>query len=1002
MDQLVLKPRKPVEDEVENWDDDDLDIGGDDFTFRSASVATTVGSTHRDSISSRMSIRSDFSHNEETHVHLPGDDERATIDAIATAKRAGIPLPQNVPTSALIGGTIKRLGGRKVRKIMQDDWDDGDLELPVDGALKIKRPDGSNFPETIRQVSNPTSLSPVKPLLAAPVFHVSPRPELKTKTASANMLERFRDDDEEDFLGDGEATIKVSKKRDPPTLIPFITPPTPLKETENEDDFEQDLQLPSDGTLKLSTRKDIPITPQNFQDDFEDWGEGSLGTRFGGTRRDSRFNNRNPDLYALSPSVASSLTVESEDEGLDGLVLPSGPLNFDDILKRRQQNQSPETQSDDKQPPNVSEAKDDFLTGLEIGDGDVFDSKKLTLNRNIKVKYTRQESPARPKPSVSLTFTNKPAPVATSRLPRPLGHERIPSSLEPVSESGGPIPSSSRRSQSRMGGHSTHSSINSIGAPGTQSSINALPPSTPRRRDLGSKSSATTLRNEPTTTHSQLLKLKRSMPTMKTYQPAPAKPMNNRFERPPSRTEFNNRPTSMTRSKTPVGRDRSGTESSMSVRKNSVPFLPAGVSTSKSHHVTTRTSRHFRRNDSESSSNSAEFRPPSRTLSRQTIRSPSPKRNLRGADALAREAAVKRQITKPVRRRHFGDGCELDGFDDLPTSRDAEQKFVKEPIGRGPPKQLALRNKAYQNILPTRTTTPMPLTPLTPAKTRGELPRFARDTAASRMAREATSQRVPSGSGAPLAALTNQWRAKVSATTGLSPIHAQGSVRSKKNKAPQKPQLIKPLGNVNNPKSVKGMQYDPVNYRWEGNENEVTAFDIPASATSTTSIASQKPQSREGPQVYREKETSTPRPALITNINSAQNVQVVGGMVFDPQRMCWLKMPSEVSRAKSEAGDTMDGFDALDDEEDVFKDVPDLEDAPSKEADEVSGRKSEGASGMSDWLVGEEFDVGPEFVRRQREEEERWRRKCEKWIGATRDTEGNAWRWSIRDVVNEL
>jgi hypothetical protein len=199
--------------------------------------------------------------------------------------------------------------------------------------------------------------------------------------------------------------------------------------------------------------------------------------------------------------------------------------------------------------------------------------------------------------------------------------------------------------------------------------------------------------------------------------------------------------------------------------------------------------------------------------------------------------------------------------------------------------------------------------------------------------------------------------------------------------------------------AVKGMQYDPVNYRWEGNENEVTAFDIPASATSTTSIASQKPQSREGPQVYREKETSTPRPALITNINSAQNVQIVGGMVFDPQRMCWLKMPSEASRAKSEAGDTMDGFDALDDEEDVFKDVPDLEDAPSKEADEMSGRKSEGAS---DWLVGEEFDVGPEFVRRQREEEERWRRKCEKWIGATRDTEGNAWRWSIRDVVNEL
>lgn len=196
------------------------------------------------------------------------------------------------------------------------------------------------------------------------------------------------------------------------------------------------------------------------------------------------------------------------------------------------------------------------------------------------------------------------------------------------------------------------------------------------------------------------------------------------------------------------------------------------------------------------------------------------------------------------------------------------------------------------------------------------------------------------------------------------------------------------------------MQYDPVNYRWEGNEIEVSAFDMPASATSAASIPVQTPRTTV-PQIYREKECATPRPALITNINSAQNVQVVGGMVFDPQRMCWLKMPGDNKRAKSDSGDTMDGFDALDDEEDVFKDVPDLEDGPSKHSDEVSGLKGEGASGLSDWLVGEEFDVGPEFVKRQREEEERWRRKCEKWIGVARDTEGNSWRWSIRDVVNE-
>ncbi|PMD56297.1 uncharacterized protein K444DRAFT_654456 [Hyaloscypha bicolor E] len=953
MDQLTLKPRNAVVDEpIENWDDDDLEIGGDDFTFRSASLATTSASQHRDSVSSRLSIRSDFDSNhgdEEKQVHLPGDDEKSTVDAIETATRAGIPIPANVPPSALMGGTIKRLGGRKIKKIIQDDWDDGDLQLPGEGGLKIKRQDSSNFPDMLRQVSGPGSTqaspvkSPVKPLQAAPKFNISPRPELRPKPASSNLLDRFRnEDDEEDFFGDGGATIKVSKSRQAPKLLPLITPPTPQKGDKSSDDgdFEQDFQLPANGEpLRLSARKEIPRTPVSIQDDLDGWGEGgSLGTRHGGTKRGDGRSNRSSSASALSPSVSSSLTVESEDEGLDGLILPTGPIHFDDILKKRQQDRSPDHQSNEKQAAKRAEVKEDFLSGLEIGDGDVFDSSKLTLNRNIKMKTTRQTSPTRPKTAVSLTFTNKPTPSTTT-------------------------------------------------------AVHSLPPSTPRRRELASKPSITGLRNEPTTTNAQLLKLKRSMPSMRSYPQSPAKPMLSRYERPPSRTD-GSRPHSVSRPKTPVERDRSGAESSMShARKNPLPFLPAGGSQSTSHHVTIKTSRHFRRHDSESSSTSIDLRPSSRAVSRSTMRSPSPRQNPRGAEVLAREAAARRPLTKPLRRRHFGDGFELDGFDDLPTSRDSEQKFIKEPIGRGPPKVSGLRTKIHQDSFPSRTGTPAPLTPYSPARSRDELPRFARDTNASRMAREhVLAQRAPSGQGAPLAALTNQWKAKVSATTGLSTIHAQ-SVKPKRSKGPpQKPQLIKPLGNLNNPKSVKGMYYNPYTYRWEGNENDLTPFDAPASSPSTASVPSH---------MFREKENTTPRPALIQNVNSSQNVQVVGGMVFDPQRMCWLKLPAAPQNNRSEPGDTIDRFDAFDDEEDVFKDVPDLEDAPAKEADEVGGRKSDGASGLKDdWLVGEEFDVGPEFVRRQREEEERWRRKCEKWVGAGLDRGGDEWRWSIRDVVN--
>lgn len=196
------------------------------------------------------------------------------------------------------------------------------------------------------------------------------------------------------------------------------------------------------------------------------------------------------------------------------------------------------------------------------------------------------------------------------------------------------------------------------------------------------------------------------------------------------------------------------------------------------------------------------------------------------------------------------------------------------------------------------------------------------------------------------------------------------------------------------------MNYNPVSFRWEGNEKILAEFD----RSSPVTVIAQKSHAYDNgdDQIYREKENTTPRPALITNINSGQNVQVVGGMVFDPQRMCWLKMPVEATRGRRDTVDTMDGFDAMDDEEDVFKDVPDLEDTPKKDDHgTIRGRKSEGASLKDDWLVGEEFDVGPEFVKRQREEEERWRRKCEKWVGDVRRDEGDGWRWSIRRQVND-
>lgn len=175
--------------------------------------------------------------------------------------------------------------------------------------------------------------------------------------------------------------------------------------------------------------------------------------------------------------------------------------------------------------------------------------------------------------------------------------------------------------------------------------------------------------------------------------------------------------------------------------------------------------------------------------------------------------------------------------------------------------------------------------------------------------------------------------------------------------------------------ALNGMVYNVHTLRWEGNENELSPFDMP--------------------------EAMTPRPALISNVNASNGPQISGRMVFDPHHMTWYPLPSSSISTHSEGTDTMDGFDAL--EDDTFKDIPDLQDPPSMETDENGTRSTGGLK--EDWLVGEEFDVGPEFVRRQREEEERWRRKCEKWVGESRDwlenNEPGSWRWNLRTVVKD-
>ena len=964
--ELSRRPELARQEEIECWDEDG-DIGGfENLQFRNASTTTTttIGSSktsrHRESTGSRVSMRSDQEDDGDWQLLIPDDTEAATKSALENAQRKGIPLPANVPSSALLGGTIRKLGGKKISKAMiRDDWGE-DLEIPApgNGGLKLKMNDGKEFPPSLRQVSINTS---------------EKTSSLKTKSSmsfmerlqaagTTSVLDKFKDAGEDDFFDD-VPTIKVAKNRSPMKLPTFA--PSPVKQKpQPTETFEDDFELPPDGTLKLSARKDPPKTPlpQVFDDVDMEWAEGSQGSlsasasgvrRTGKSARSSSISARSPSIF--SPSLSSCLTAESEDEGLDGLVLPSGPLKLEEALKKRMQNAALEP----SEPMKVeihSPTKEEFFEGIDLGHGELFDSGKATFNRNIKYKTTKQTSPSR-RAATSLTFTTKLA-NSTTRIPKP---RETRTKLEPVMESG--APSVYPPSHSRLGNHSTQSSVSSIPTPLPGTGPPPTGPSTPRKA-IRTRNSRDALRSEPASSvHAQSLKSKRSLPAMGSKQPAsPARPTQ-MFPRPPSRTEKYARPTiASSRPKTPVDRSESSLAQS---RKPPVPFLPAGNFHAQSHPASTnKAARPYHRPTSSDSTSNENVPLYSRSMSRLSDQyrsgTPTSRRNV-APEPLARAAAAKKQVTKPLRRHGFGDGTELDAFDDLPTSVTVEAKFLRQPTGSlrsttSRSKLYSASNNSTTSVAKSDTTTRQPLSP---QKSDHNVPSFARSTAASRLARE---QRLGQPNSQPhrqpsvvelRETPTTNWKAVVNAKPITSPRHSK---RASKN--PKKPQLIKPLGNgATESKIVNGMHWNPQLFRWEGNENALAPFDVPSSPKRT------------GP-------SPTNKPALIANPGSVKGVQVVGGMVFDPEKMRWLKIAPQC-RGRSESN--VASITTEEDEDDPFAGIDDLEDETASR----TGPALRGKPSLSDeeLIVGEEFDVGPEFVRRQEREEEKWRRKLQGWMG---------------------
>lgn len=221
------------------------------------------------------------------------------------------------------------------------------------------------------------------------------------------------------------------------------------------------------------------------------------------------------------------------------------------------------------------------------------------------------------------------------------------------------------------------------------------------------------------------------------------------------------------------------------------------------------------------------------------------------------------------------------------------------------------------------------------------------------------------------------------------------------------------------------MIYNPSMQRWEGNEEALAPFTHPNTSTATLDLTTvstptfappnntfghshershsishtalsqiqMKNVSSRAVKVLSRPAPSPPRPALISQKTMPRGVQYEGRMVFDPVKMTWLKAPRVSEDPRSPSVD-------MDDEEDPFAGLEDLKDNESVVGHGAGG--GNGNSGVEDpTFVGEEFDLGPSFIRRQREEELIWRRRTESWVSIMRDDgdQKYGWRWAIRSFA---
>lgn len=219
-------------------------------------------------------------------------------------------------------------------------------------------------------------------------------------------------------------------------------------------------------------------------------------------------------------------------------------------------------------------------------------------------------------------------------------------------------------------------------------------------------------------------------------------------------------------------------------------------------------------------------------------------------------------LRRPKRPRTYGDGTELDGIEDLRPDREKEVRYRVQPKGYG--------NRVPGSTFPSKPTEQDNPADKGTVRKKGKRdgsgtyePHIRPAPSTNTLRRTTTRIEFPPAPSVPSEVLPKKKKSVSSPTSSTTK---------------RKPTLIRNLGGPGAPKVIGEMKWNPQTLRWEGNDHVLRDFDV-AIGTSM-------------------------RPALITHLTGSAmgspvgsfkpGARIVGNMVFDPTRMCWVStLPPE-------------------------------------------------------------------------------------------------------------